>query len=208
MRNDLLSQEKRKQGSSTREKLGRKSPNAIEESERWRGNFAADIQCLVASSIEERMGSARKQSSRASVDNEESSVAWKSGGSDGGSSCRPPSHKGDGASKEERSSGVAAWGELREAWGLDSKNQQGVRELDRLRAKHCGERKRMERTDARRPSSPDRTQSFSTDCPMQGRRPNPIEDVLLGASTVGGCEIKNGRPASFSTPISWGPRYP
>ena len=96
-----------------------------------------------------------------------------------------PSVQGTETSREERSSGSVSWGDLEKARGADSALGQAGKNLGNLRAKHCRERKTQTRPDRRRASRRNSSFAFSSGNSGRPRRPNPIEDVLLGESTSG-----------------------
>ena len=74
----------------------------------------------------------------------------------------PPGSGETGASKEGGSSGSALWGELERAWNIGPETGEEERNLEKLRAKHCKERKKGVKVEERRASRPDLGCPFKT----------------------------------------------
>ena len=102
----------------------------------------------------------------------------------------PPSGPDHVSSRDERSSGSASWDELEKAWNLDADIGDDEYNLEKLWTKHCNERKKSEKPDERRSPCPNLSFSFANQERSNHRRPNPMEEVLLGKH-VSGAGMRN-----------------
>ena len=168
------------------------------ENEEWRTAFAADIQRMMTDHLQpvEKKGISSAAQAKPSVDS--GSETGKSRTSVDEQVGYPPGLDEAGPGKEGRSSGSASWSELERAWNLDSETGEEERNLEKLWAKHCNERKKKEKVEERRASCPELGSSFKAPEIPSGRKTNPMEEVLLCDSTSG-VGIRNQE---------WLPRFP
>ena len=88
--------------------------------EKWRADFAADIQRVIAESLQQTNGTSREPQRTESRRATPRSDTEKSRSSMDQQTGAPLNGQDPESGREERSSGSASWGELEKAWNLET----------------------------------------------------------------------------------------